>query len=174
MAGTIICSVALILERAARTAGASGRLWAAPLPVMRFLPCKGAPGIECLFPQDKSRRNVCADRTANIYPAAKRHIWMNPTTYESDMTLNNVPAITFDATSIKLSELILGYTLPQQLWPGHRSAPSGWLRRRNSGRSSNILPRASIRGGQQLRQCTGHRGRRLLPLRYLWLIEGNF
>ncbi|MES1250267.1 MAG: hypothetical protein ABUL46_06250, partial [Chitinophaga rupis] len=46
----------------------------------------------------------------------KSNIWMNPTTYESDMTLNNAPAVTFNATSIKLSELIFGYTLPAQLF----------------------------------------------------------
>jgi hypothetical protein len=39
---------------------------------------------------------------------------MNPTTYESDMTLNNTPAITFNASDIKIAETVFGYTLPQK------------------------------------------------------------
>lgn len=45
----------------------------------------------------------------------KSTIWMNPTTYQSDMVTNNTPAVTFDATCIRLSEVIFGYALPNGL-----------------------------------------------------------
>jgi TonB-linked SusC/RagA family outer membrane protein len=76
---------------------------------------KGARYPNAYFPKTNSDGTYALDKNGKMIPGKKSNIWMNPTTYESDMTLNNVPAITFDATSIKLSELIFGYTLPQQL-----------------------------------------------------------
>ena len=35
------------------------------------------------------------DKNGRYEPGTKSTVWMNPTTYESDMTLNNTPAITF-------------------------------------------------------------------------------
>ncbi|RFS21836.1 SusC/RagA family TonB-linked outer membrane protein [Chitinophaga silvatica] len=55
------------------------------------------------------------DKDGKMYPGAKSTIWMNPTTFQSDMVTNNTPAVTFDASSIKLSELIFGYSLPTNL-----------------------------------------------------------
>lgn len=54
------------------------------------------------------------DKNGRYVPGAKSTVWMNPTTYESDMVLNNTPAITFDASDIKIAEMVVGYTLPQQ------------------------------------------------------------
>jgi hypothetical protein len=54
------------------------------------------------------------DKNGRYEPGAKSTVWMNPTTYESDMTLNNTPAITFNASDIKLAETVIGYTLPQK------------------------------------------------------------
>lgn len=76
---------------------------------------KGARYPNAYFPKTNPDGSYALDKNGKYIVGAKSNIWMNPTTYESDMTLNNVPAITFDATSIKLSELILGYTLPQRL-----------------------------------------------------------
>lgn len=77
---------------------------------------KGAQYPNAYFPKTNPDGSYALDKNGKMIPGQKSNIWMNPTTYESDMTLNNVPAITFNATSIKLSELIFGYTFPQQLF----------------------------------------------------------
>jgi TonB-linked SusC/RagA family outer membrane protein len=77
---------------------------------------KGAAYPNAYFPKTNPDGTLATDKNGKYIPGAKSNIWMNPTTYESDMTLNNVPALTFNATSIKLSELIFGYTFPQQLF----------------------------------------------------------
>ncbi|TDX02065.1 TonB-linked SusC/RagA family outer membrane protein [Dinghuibacter silviterrae] len=67
-----------------------------------------------------SKGNPILDKNGRYEVGAKSTVWMNPTTYESDMVLNNTPAITFDATDVKVGELVLGYTIPQQWiarWP---------------------------------------------------------
>jgi TonB-linked SusC/RagA family outer membrane protein len=58
--------------------------------------------------------NPVLDKNGRYEPGAKSTVWMNPTTYESDMTLNNTPAITFNASDIKIAETVFGYTLPQK------------------------------------------------------------
>ena len=58
--------------------------------------------------------NAVLDKNGRYEPGVKSTVWMNPTTYESDMTLNNTPAITFNASDIKIAEMVLGYTLPQK------------------------------------------------------------
>lgn len=60
-----------------------------------------------------SKGNPVLDKNGRYVPGAKSTVWMNPTTYESDMTLNNTPAITYNATDIKIAELVFGYTVPQ-------------------------------------------------------------
>lgn len=77
---------------------------------------KGAAYPNAYFPKTNPDGTLATDKNGKYIPGAKSNIWMNPTTYESDMVLNNVPALTFNATSIKLSELIFGYTFPQQLF----------------------------------------------------------
>jgi len=77
---------------------------------------KGAAYPNAYFPKTNPDGTLATDKNGRYIPGAKSNIWMNPTTYESDMVLNNVPALTFNATSIKLSELIFGYTFPQQLF----------------------------------------------------------
>lgn len=59
--------------------------------------------------------NVVDPKTGRYMVGTRNTVWMNPTTYESDMVLNNCPAITFDATSVKLSEVVIGYTVPPRL-----------------------------------------------------------
>ena len=77
---------------------------------------KGARYTNAYFPKTNPDGSYALDKNGKMIPGQKSNIWMNPTTYESDMTLNNVPALTFNATSIKVSELIFGYTFPQQLF----------------------------------------------------------
>ena len=58
--------------------------------------------------------NPVLDKNGRYEVGTKSTVWMNPTTYESDMTLNNTPAITFNASDIKIAEMVFGYTVPQQ------------------------------------------------------------
>lgn len=76
---------------------------------------KGARYPNAYFPKKNPDGTNALDKNGRMIPGQKSNIWMNPTTYESDMTLNNVPAVTFNATSIKVSELIFGYTFPRPL-----------------------------------------------------------
>ena len=50
--------------------------------------------------------------------------WISPTTYASDNVISNVPAITFDATSVRISEIILGYTFNKNFF-GKKSFVKG-------------------------------------------------
>ncbi len=59
-----------------------------------------------------ARGNAVLDKNGRYEPGVKSTVWMNPTTYESDMTLNNTPAITYNASDIKIAEMVVGYTLP--------------------------------------------------------------
>ena len=76
---------------------------------------KGARYPDAYFPLVDAQGKYILDKDGRMQPGVKSPIWMNPTTYESDMVLNNTPAITFDATNIKLSELIFGYSLPKSI-----------------------------------------------------------
>lgn len=76
---------------------------------------KGARYQEAYFPLvDASGKNIL-DKDGRMIPGKKSGIWMNPTTYNSDMVLNNTPAITFNASNIRLSELIFGYAVPAKI-----------------------------------------------------------
>ena len=75
---------------------------------------KGAQYPNAYLIKVDAKGNPILDANGRYEPGAKSNVWMNPTTYESDMTLNNTPAITFNASDIKIAELVLGYTLPQQ------------------------------------------------------------
>jgi TonB-linked SusC/RagA family outer membrane protein len=77
---------------------------------------KGASYQNAYFAKTNPDGTLATDKNGRYIPSIPSPIWMNPTTYESDMTLNNVPALTFNATSIKLSELIFGYTFPPRLF----------------------------------------------------------
>lgn len=64
-----------------------------------------------------AKGNPVLDKNGRYEVGAKSNVWMNPTTYESDMVLNNTPAITYNASDIKIGEFILGYTVPRE-WIG--------------------------------------------------------
>ncbi|WP_167019861.1 SusC/RagA family TonB-linked outer membrane protein [Chitinophaga sp. Cy-1792] len=81
-------------------------------PYADNLRAKGPRYPNAYFPLTDSKGVVVLDANGRMIPGKKSDIWMNPTAYESDMVLNNTPAITFNASNIKLSELIFGYTLP--------------------------------------------------------------
>jgi hypothetical protein len=75
---------------------------------------KGAQYQLAYFPKVDSKGNYIYDKNGKLEVGAKSNIWLNPTTYQSDI-LNDNPRSTFNASDIKLSELILGYTLPPKL-----------------------------------------------------------
>ncbi|HEY4286592.1 MAG TPA: SusC/RagA family TonB-linked outer membrane protein [Puia sp.] len=77
---------------------------------------KGATYPNAYFQKTNPDGTFAVDKNGRYIPGKKSPIWMNPTTYESDMGLNNIPACTFDATNVKLSELIFGYTFSKQLF----------------------------------------------------------
>jgi TonB-linked SusC/RagA family outer membrane protein len=79
---------------------------------------KGARYTEAYFPLVDKQGKYILDKDGRMQPGVKSSIWMNPTTYNSDMVVNNTPAITYDASNIKLSELIFGYTVPANILKG--------------------------------------------------------
>lgn len=79
---------------------------------------KGARYTEAYFPLVDKQGKYILDKDGRMQPGVKSSIWMNPTTYNSDMVVNNTPAITYNASNIKLSELIFGYTIPSGIIKG--------------------------------------------------------
>lgn len=75
---------------------------------------KGAAYPNAYFIKVNAAGQPVLTKSGGYEVGLKSNIWMNPTTYESDMTLNNTPAETFNASDIKISEMVLGYTLPQR------------------------------------------------------------
>lgn len=76
---------------------------------------KGAAYPNAYFIKVDANGNPVLTKSGGYEVGKKSNIWMNPTTYESDMVLNNTPAITFNASDIKIAEMVFGYTLPQRL-----------------------------------------------------------
>jgi TonB-linked SusC/RagA family outer membrane protein len=76
---------------------------------------KGAAYPNAYFIKTDASGNPVLDKNGRYEVGQKSNVWMNPTTYESDMALNNTPATTFNASDIKISEMVFGYTLPQQI-----------------------------------------------------------
>lgn len=58
---------------------------------------------------------IIYDKNGRRIPGKPNNIWAEPQLLAGDYVLNNTPDITFDATSVKLTELIFGYTLPPQV-----------------------------------------------------------
>jgi hypothetical protein len=76
---------------------------------------KGAAYPNAYFIKVNAAGQPVLNKSGGYEVGVKSNIWMNPTTYESDMVLNNTPAITFNASDIKISEMVFGYTLPQAI-----------------------------------------------------------
>lgn len=77
---------------------------------------KGLQYTNSYFPKvDPITKAIVYDKNGRMIPGAKNNTWTNPQTIASDMVLNNTPAITYDATNIKISEMIIGYTMPQKM-----------------------------------------------------------
>lgn len=57
--------------------------------------------------------NIVYDANGRMEPGAPNLWWLDPNVVANDY-FNDAPLITFDATSIRLSQLIFGYTFPQK------------------------------------------------------------
>ena len=71
---------------------------------------KGAVYANAYIPRSGPGGVLLTDAKGNLMVGDKFMGWISPTTYASDNVISNVPAITFDATSVRISEIILGYT----------------------------------------------------------------
>jgi len=71
---------------------------------------KGAVYPNAYIPRTGLGGVLLTDSKGNLIVGDKFLGWINPTTFASDKVISNVPAITFDATSVRISEIILGYT----------------------------------------------------------------
>jgi hypothetical protein len=67
---------------------------------------------------------LLTDAKGNLMVGDKFMGWISPTTYASDNVISNVPAITFDATSVRISEIIFGYTFNKNIF-GKKSFVKG-------------------------------------------------
>ena len=70
---------------------------------------KGAVYVNAYIPRTGPGGVLLTDAKGNLMVGDKFMGWISPTTYASDNVISNVPAITFDATSVRISEIILGY-----------------------------------------------------------------
>jgi hypothetical protein len=71
---------------------------------------KGAVYPNAFIPRTGLGGVLLTDGKGNLIVGDKFLGWINPTIFASDKVISNVPAITFDATSVRISEIILGYT----------------------------------------------------------------
>ncbi|MFN6388072.1 MAG: SusC/RagA family TonB-linked outer membrane protein [Bacteroidota bacterium] len=85
---------------------------------------KGAVYPNAYIPRTGPGGVLLTDAKGNPLVGNKFLGWMNPTTYASDNVISNVPGNTFDATSIRISEIILGYTFNKNIF-GKKSFVKG-------------------------------------------------
>lgn len=76
---------------------------------------KGIQYSNSYFPALDEHGNIIYDANGRMIPGEKDTHWENPQGQMNDMTVNNAPGITFDATSVRLSQLIFGYSFPDKL-----------------------------------------------------------
>ncbi|MFN5022258.1 MAG: SusC/RagA family TonB-linked outer membrane protein [bacterium] len=85
---------------------------------------KGAVYANAYIPRSGPGGVLLTDAKGNLMVGDKFMGWISPTTYASDNVISNVPAITFDATSVRISEIILGYTFNKNFF-GKKSFVKG-------------------------------------------------
>ena len=77
---------------------------------------KGAAYPNAYTPRTGVGGVILTDAKGNPIVGDKFHGWISPTTFASDNVISNVPANTFDATSIRISEIIFGYTFNKNIF----------------------------------------------------------
>ncbi|MDF2192396.1 SusC/RagA family TonB-linked outer membrane protein [Paraflavitalea sp. CAU 1676] len=94
------------------------------------------------FPLLDANGNAVLDKNGRMTPGKPNTVWAEPQLLAGDYTLNNVNSITYDASAIRLTELVIGYTVPNKVFKngfvkGVRAAMVGrnlWLLYRNTPR----------------------------------------
>ena len=76
---------------------------------------KGAKYNVSYFPKVDANGQVVIGPDGRMVPGEENTIWSNPQDIMSNMTTNLASPMVFDATSIRLSQLILGYTFPKTM-----------------------------------------------------------
>lgn len=77
---------------------------------------KGARIPGSYLPKMDAKGNILYDANGRMMVGNPNPNWTDPQTYFSDYTLNNAPAVTYDATSIKLMEMVIGYNFSPSLF----------------------------------------------------------
>jgi TonB-linked SusC/RagA family outer membrane protein len=85
---------------------------------------KGAVYPNAYIPRTGPGGVLLTDAKGNPIVGDKFAGWIGPTAFASDKVLNDVPSITYDATSIRIAEIILGYTFDRKLF-GKKSFVKG-------------------------------------------------
>lgn len=85
---------------------------------------KGAVYRNAYIPRTGPGGVLLTDAKGSLMVGEKFMGWISPTTYASDNVISNVPAITFDATSVRISEIIFGYTFNKNIF-GKKSFVKG-------------------------------------------------
>lgn len=85
---------------------------------------KGAVYPNAYIPRTGPGGVLLTDAKGNPIVGDKFAGWIGPTAFASDKVLNDVPAITYDATSIRIAEIILGYTFNKKVF-GKKSIVKG-------------------------------------------------
>lgn len=85
---------------------------------------KGAVYPNAYIPRSGTGGVLLTDAKGGLIVGDKFLGWINPTTFASDNVISNVPAITFDATSVRISEIIFGYTFNKNIF-GKKSFVKG-------------------------------------------------
>jgi TonB-linked SusC/RagA family outer membrane protein len=60
--------------------------------------------------------NIVKDKDGNMMVGKRLDLWGEPQTIFSDFTTNSTRSLTYDASAIRLSELVLGYTVPNRVF----------------------------------------------------------
>jgi TonB-linked SusC/RagA family outer membrane protein len=77
---------------------------------------KGAVYRNAYIPKTGTGGVLLTDAKGNPLVGDKFYGWISPNLYASDNVTSNVPKNTFDATSVRISEIILGYTFDKSLF----------------------------------------------------------
>ena len=79
---------------------------------------KGARYPLSYYAKTDANGNIVYDANGRMMPGKPSNTYVSPVQMMSDMTSNLAKPMMFDATSVRLSQMILGYTFPKQ-WMQH-------------------------------------------------------
>lgn len=77
---------------------------------------KGGQYAMSYFPLLNASGQIVYDKNGRMIPGQPNTYWVDPQNIGSDYTLNNTKFITYDASAIRLSEVVLGYNVPSRFF----------------------------------------------------------